>query len=368
MDEVVRLYRAQADTSAETYASNLASALMNLGACLWQVGGFSDAANAYEEASDLYKSLARADAETHGPYLAEALASLGHCLWHETGRTGDALVIYYEASALYRQLAESDPDPFRPKLADLLAFQGASLSAMDNHEEAMASFEECIRLYRQLVSRGLDDQQSGQLARALTSLANSRFALGMYQAAADASEEAIAHYRTLASGSSDTFDIDLTIPLGNLAAAWCELGRYPDAIGPATEAVRLLRARSETNPEIALPHLARATNNLGLVMSKLNEHSQALELTKESVDLHRALATGDSDAALALALVSYAQARETSHQELDNALAAAEESASIYIKLRDRSAGAFVKERRELHDTWAKLLDAHGGLGEAEQI
>ena len=69
-------------------------------------------------------------------------------------------------------------------------------------------------------------------------------------------------YRALFEQNPDAFRPDLARSLNNLANRLSELGRRPEALAPAEEAVKLYRELAEQNPDAFRPNLASSLNNL----------------------------------------------------------------------------------------------------------
>ena len=68
-----------------------------------------------------------------------------------------------------------------------------------------------------------------------------------------------------------------------------ELGRRPEALAPAEEAVKLCRELFEQNPDAFRPDLAMSLNNLASLLSELGRRPEALPPAEEAVKLRRAL-------------------------------------------------------------------------------
>ena len=103
-------------------------------------------------------------------------------------------------------------------------------------------------------------------------------------------QEAVSHYRTLATADPDGFLPDLALCLNNLSVRLAEVERTEESLGPIEASVAIRRALAETNRRAFLPDLAGALNNLSLGLGELGRHEQALQASEEAVTLYRQLA------------------------------------------------------------------------------
>ena len=77
-----------------------------------------------------------------------------------------------------------------------------------------------------------------------------------------------------------------------------KLGRHEEALDAAKEAVDIRRALAKDRPDAFLPDLAGSLTNLGIRLSNLGRREEALDAAKEAVDITRALAKDRPDAFL----------------------------------------------------------------------
>ncbi|HYO54468.1 tetratricopeptide repeat protein [Archangium sp.] len=82
----------------------------------------------------------------------------------------------------------------------------------------------------------------------------------------------------------------------NLGARLRELGRREEALEATREAVEVYRALAERTPDAFRPDLAGSLNNLGAMLSELGRREEALEATREAVELRRPLAERNPNA------------------------------------------------------------------------
>ena len=174
--------------------------------------------------------------DTHAGRLAHA------------GRREEALASAQEAVDLYRGLARADARAFEPSLAESLTSLGARLLEVGRQEEALAVTQEAVDLYRRLAERD-PTTHLPDLAGALTNLGIELQEVGRQEEALAATQEALDLYRRLAEGDPTTY-------LSDLGRALTNLGN---------------------------PHLGGALTNLGVRLSEVGRHEEALAATQEAV-------------------------------------------------------------------------------------
>jgi tetratricopeptide (TPR) repeat protein len=103
----------------------------------------------------------------------------------------------------------------------------------------------------------------------------------------------VAYYRARLHWATE--DHDRALWFNNLGVALSALGRHGEALEATREAVDLYRELVKKNPDRFLPDLATSLNNLGSDLSALGRHGEALEATREAVDLYRQLAQKNPD-------------------------------------------------------------------------
>ncbi len=248
-------------------------------------------------------------------------------------------------------------------LDGLIALADAMPTAtVELREAALAASEEAVAHTRTL-AQARPDAFLPHLALSLNNLSNQLAELGQREAAALAAiEEAVAHYGTLAQARPDAFLPDLAASLNNLSNRLAELGRREAALAASEEAVALYRTLAQARPDAVLPDLAGSLNNLAAHLSALGRREAALAAIEEAVAHTRTLAEARPDAflphlALSLNTLSNALA-ELGRREA--ALAAIEEAVAIRRTLAEARPDAFLPDL-------AASLGARGAiLGEAD--
>ncbi|HEX8819434.1 MAG TPA: tetratricopeptide repeat protein [Archangium sp.] len=131
--------------------------------------------------------------------------------------------------------------------------------------------------------------------------------------------------------------------LNNLGNRLSELGRREEALEATREAVELRRALAQRNPDAFWPDLAMSLKNLGHSLSELGHREETLEATREAVEVYRALEQRNPDAFrpdLAMSLNNLGNSlSELGRRE--EALEATHEAVEVYRALAQRNPDAF---------------------------
>jgi tetratricopeptide (TPR) repeat protein len=291
-EQAVQHYRILVEANPDAYLPDLALALSNLGARLWQVGRWEEALAPTREAVTIRRRLAKANPDAYLPDLAATLSNLGVVL-SEVGRREEALAPAQEAVTIRRRLAEANPDAHLPHLAGALTNLGAFLSEVGRPEEALAIAQEAVTTYRRLAEANLDAHLP-DLAMALNNLGKFLSEVGQRQQALTPAQEAVTTYRRLAEANPDAHLPDLAMSLNNLGAFLWQVGRREEALAPAQEAVTIRRQLAKANPDAHLPDLAGALNNLGKFLSDVGRNEDVAEVRQELASVRERM--GDDDA------------------------------------------------------------------------
>jgi len=85
-------------------------------------------------------------------------------------------------------------------------------------------------------------------------------------------------------------DVRLARLLNNVGVGLSEVGRREEALEATREAVDVFRGLVQTRPDAFLPNLAMSLNSVGNCLSELGRQEEALEAMREAVDVDRGLA------------------------------------------------------------------------------
>ncbi|MER6020010.1 tetratricopeptide repeat protein [Streptomyces anulatus] len=341
------------------------------------------AADLTRQLVDRYRELSE-EAPERSPSLAALLTNLSNRLAN-LGRRQEALDAAREAVRIHR------PDPsvrwmqlsraVSSSTVDLTADQAARLSgyagslvclsnrlvALGQWDEALDAAEEAGLAYRSLV--GIQpDMYRREYATSLNNLGN-RLAgrPERLEDAVDTLREAVRVRRDLAAASPDSDLPDLAMSLGNLALRLVERGHREEAVHAAREALTLTRSLAEVNPDAHLPLLASHLEVLSRPLGELGHHEEALSLVEESVDIQRTLVSARPEAhlrSLGHSLNSLAQ-RLADSDRRKAALAAMEEAVCIFRSVASRYPDAHLPDLAMGLNNLGPRLNALGRRSEA---
>ena len=157
--EIVDIHRIMAEIyamdpgeSIQKRISALGHSLHNLGVSWRNLGKYSEAADADQEAVKLRRELVIQDPDRYTSDLAYSLHKLGIDLG-KLGKHAEAIDADEEAVKLRRELVTQDPDRYTSHLADSLQNLGVHLRNLDKHAEAVDADEEAVKLRRELVTQ-----------------------------------------------------------------------------------------------------------------------------------------------------------------------------------------------------------------------
>jgi tetratricopeptide (TPR) repeat protein len=305
-----------------------------------------------ELARQLYAAATAADASSRVRefilnHLAARIGTLGPRL-SNLGRHEEALATTQEAVDIYRRLAQSRFDALLPRLALSLNNLGGGLFDLGRHEEALAATQEAVDIYRRL-AQSRPDAFLPDLARSLNNLG---LALRRHEEALATTQEAVDIYRRLAQSRPDLLP-DLAGSLKNLGIALHNLRRHEGALVAGREAVDIYRRLAQSRPDAFLPNLAGSLNNLGIALYNVRRHEETLVASREAVDIYRRLAQSRPDAflpdpALSLNNLGGSLFDLGRHEE---ALATTQEAVDVYRRL--------AQSRSDLLPDLAKSISAH---------
>ncbi|MFI5963589.1 tetratricopeptide repeat protein [Streptomyces asoensis] len=257
------------------------------------------------------------------------------------GLRGEALTAGENAVCAWRDLCRTNP-AHQPGLALSLSNLGAFLAAVGRWEEALAAAQEAVEICRQLAS-GNPAAHASDLARSLSNLGEALSAVGRREEALIAGEEAVEIYRLPASANPAAHASDLARSLSNLGNRLSAVGRWGEALTAGEEAVEIYRLLASGNPAAYSPELAGSLTNLGTWLSAVGRREEALTGAEEAVEIHRRLVSGNPaaytpDLAGSLSNVAIRLSAVGRRRE---ALTAGEEAVDIYRRLASDNSAAY---------------------------
>lgn len=194
-----------------------------------------------------------------------------------------------------------------------------------------------------VIDEDVSEEGRAKLARALHSRGNTLANLGRREEAREATEEAVAITRRLASTRPETFEQHLAACLSDLGIRLSDLGRLEEALAAQEEGALILKRLAAARPDAFEPHLASSLSNLGTRLSDLADLEEALAVEREAVTIRRRLVTVQRETFephLAASLHNLG-IRLSDLGRHDEALAAEEEAVAIFRRLAEVRPDAF---------------------------
>ena len=290
-EEARDIYATLAKADPQTYQSDLAATLNNLGLLYRDTRDFAAARAANEEARDIYAILATADPQTYQSDLAATLNNLGS-LYRVTRDFATALAAYEEALDIRRTLATADPQTYQSDLAATLNNLGSLYRVTRDFATALAAYEEALDIRRTLATADPQTYQS-DLAATLNSLGLLYSDTREFAAARAAYEEARDIYATLATADPQTYQSDLAATLNNFGNLYSDTRDFAAARAAYEKALDIRRTLAKADPQTYLSDLAMTLNNLGNLYSDTRDFAGARAAYEEALDIRRTLATAD---------------------------------------------------------------------------
>lgn len=270
----------------------LADALIEYGACLLRCGQYSTAARIGREAVLHYSALVIVDpAQYCKDMLIHSLKIVFSAL-KNLGNFGEPAAFQVEGISVIRSRLAQDSAPHSAQLTWQLAFCETNLALLEKVFKAKGP-EEVILLYS---VQFMDDpaEHRAYLATSLELYASFLTQLDKYNEAAASREIALSVYRSLVSHNSAKNTIALINALWKYWSLLKEMGRVTEAVEIGREMVACLQTVVKSQPELE-EHLTIALHNLGWEYATLGQHANAIPAFEKSISLWRDLVTKDAE-------------------------------------------------------------------------
>jgi tetratricopeptide (TPR) repeat protein len=146
------------------------------------------------------------------------------------------------------------------------------------------------QLYQKSLTEFASDILPIERATFLNNLAVLHKAQNKYEEALAEYEEALKIRRQLAEVNPNTYLPDVAMTLNNLAVLHSDQNKYEEALAEYEEALKIRRQLAEVNPNTYLPDVAMTLNNLAILHSDQNKYEEALAEYEEALKIRRQLA------------------------------------------------------------------------------
>jgi len=156
-------------------------------------------------------------------------------------------------------------------------------------------------------------------------------------------------YRALAKDNGRSAGIflgPLAGSLNRLGLRLSDLGRHEEALEVIRQSLEIYQELVKTSHQTFQPDLAASLNNLGSSLSNLGRREEALKAAQEAADIYRKLADANSQAFLPdlAASLNNLGAMFSNLGQRDEAPKAAQEAVDIYRKVADANSQAFLPD------------------------
>ena len=280
-----------------------------------------------------------------------AMMEIASALPHPTLALRETAATLYERIANVLKDAANDEksggsgDKFGLSYVTLLNDLGASLSAVGRFEEALAAVEQATDAYRSLAETR-PDAFLPDLSRSLSNAAKCLLDLGRLDEALVAAQEAVEIYRRLAASRPEAFLPALATALSNLGTSLGSSGRREVALAAVQEAADAYRGLAAAQPDAFLPDLAMSLNNLANRLGELGQREDALDVAEEATNIYRRLGAERPDTFLPdlASSLNNLGIRLSDLGRLENAAVAAQEATDIYRRLAGARPDAFLRD------------------------
>ncbi len=175
--------------------------------------------------------------------------------------------------------------------------------------------------------------------------------------------KAVTVHRRPAEADPADYLPDLASSLDNLGVQLSELGRHAEAVTAVDEAVTIRRRLAEADPAGHLPDLASSLNNLGRQLAELSRGDESLAAVEEAVAAYRQLARRTPDASLPelATTLDGLSSRLAEIGRREDGLAAVDEAVTVvYRRLAHTDADAFLPDLASALDKQSTHLDELG--------
>ncbi|MCP4974655.1 MAG: tetratricopeptide repeat protein [Maribacter sp.] len=238
------IYTTLTTTGDKAYYPHLANTEFALAEAYLEKNDFFNAKKNYREAIKVYEQIPDyASAELK----ASAYYQLGN-IYTEEFNLFDARVNYSKSLVLLKDLSLKDEKSYTPILAAVLNNLGVTYKTMGEHQKALDSYEETLKLYQNLANQNV---------------------LFLPYVAATTNSLSIVH---------------------------AELGNHERAMDYGRDTIAVYNGLTDTNPDEYTHYLATSLHNLGLFGFELKKFDLAEEYFEQALAIRRSLALKQSEA------------------------------------------------------------------------
>jgi tetratricopeptide (TPR) repeat protein len=267
-------------------ANDLASAYMNKGVSLDNLGKLNEAIIEYDKAIEIIKSLVEQGKTELANDLASAYMNKGVSLGN-LGKLNEAIIEYDKAIEILKDLVEQGRTELANDLAKAYINKGVSLDNLGKLNEAIIEYDKAIEILKDLVEQGRTEL-ANELAKAYMNKGVSLGNLGKLNEAIIEFDKAIEIRKPLVEQGRTELANDLAKVYMNKGVSLRQLGKLDEAIAEYDKSIDIYEVTFKDNQswEVAI-NSARTYLNLieGFIeQNSLNKVGEYLQKTVNILD------------------------------------------------------------------------------------
>jgi len=285
----VAIYRDVITESPDVHQFNYASALLNQGNYLIELGCQSEAIASIEGGVQLLRELSTAYPNRHDAVLANSLVNYATSLSKLDGRMQDAMSVMSEAIRIARELLSADRLAHGGLFAQTLVQMGLLLRRDGRHTEALASIIKGVDIYKDLTKVSEFERINIDLGRALMNMSSSQASCNDLRGALWSAEESLNIFLTYRQRDTNLYTEEWAKCLVTLGTMLSLSGDHQKALSVTIETVNAYRELAATNPGRHSGTLAHMLASLGKRYAAVSNHRQAIASSNEALNLYKSL-------------------------------------------------------------------------------
>ena len=265
----------------------------------------------------------------------------------------------------------------QPRARDEVLMAHSPIMPLERRSLSLLPPEE-LRRRSALYEKRLEEEKSKEapnlpgIALLYRDLASIWHELGDYERAGGFQKEEVEIYRALAKDNVRSAGVfgPLAGSLNRLGLRLSDLGRHEEALEVIRQSLEIYQELVKTSHQTFQPDLAASLNNLGSSLSNLGRREEALKAAQEAADIYRKLAEANAQAFLpnlAISLSNLGNSLSDLGQRKE-ALETAQEAVDIYRKLADANAQAFLPNLATSLGSCGRALLALGEHARAARV
>ncbi|TFK29426.1 hypothetical protein FA15DRAFT_691050 [Coprinopsis marcescibilis] len=325
-EDAIRVARENADISRQLaveypnkWSEGLARALYNLAFVCSACQRVVESIPPIVECIEIVRPLAITDPFKFDQFLSDSLYNYSLYIY-TVGQSTNALEPAQESIDICRRLSARNPDKFNPHLVRSLQRYGFLLSQTARHAEALEPTLEAIIIQRQLTAKDSSIYEP-QLSDLVYNHAYYISNMGRHAEAAEIGKEALDIRRRLAAQDPERHEGSLGSSLSRMAydlleaqrsgdvsaAVWWQgrsrqktygyylykVGKHAEALEHTREALEIRRSLAAQDPLKFEPSVGWSLQSLGRYFNSCNRFSEGLPFLHEAVEVRRRLAARD---------------------------------------------------------------------------